>query len=333
MKKLLSVITAFSVGCLLCGCSLKEALSPYTQEYIVSSLGFEAYGDTYSISLEVLMINSEDKDAQKLCTVIKGMGENPREALYNASKSSALPLLLSHCGVAIIGESIEKEHFEEIHSFLTDNTQITPSVYLIYTQSAEALLGCEATSSVAVGYDIMNMLNTRNKADGEQYSCRLYEIDTLKNMPINTFCLPFFEVTDNGFLISGGEIFYDNSPALSLTPQQMTAYLVTTSSQGSGEILLNGQAFWINSYNTQTMFYMDSVLKINLTLNPRPYNQRLCSDLKTAVADLLRLSVETGKDIFGFGNIIYRKEKALWKRIKDSYPEYYKNCKFTVDAL
>lgn len=332
MKKLLSVITVFSVCCLLCGCSLKETLSPYTQEYIVSSLGFEAYGNTYSIILETLMINSEDKDAEKLRTVIKGTGENPREALYNASKSSALPLLLSHCGVAIIGESVSKEHFEEIHRFLTDNKQITPSVYLICAQSAQALLDCEATSSVAVGYDIMNMLNTRNKTGGEQYSCRLYEIDTLKNMPINTFCLPFIEVTYNGFLISGGEIFYDNSRLLSLTPLQMTAYLVATDSQGSGEILLSEQGFKLTSCNTKPKFHMDGVLKINLTLNPRPYNRRLCADLKTAVSDLFRLSVKTGKDIFGFGNIIYRKEKDLWEGIKDSYPEYYKNCKFTVDA-
>ncbi len=183
MKK---ILLSLLLVLLLCGC---EKRGP---EYLVSSIGFDKQSDKYKVCFESVIINSED--TKQTVKLLKGEGETLKSAINQIKKQCTQPLLLSHCGVLVIGNSISGNELSDIANYCVEHKEITLSSFIIKTENAEKLLSVKPVSSLTVGFDIMGLLE-QNK----RYKNRLFE---LVNRGYNT-TLPSLSINDGGLMLSG----------------------------------------------------------------------------------------------------------------------------------
>ncbi len=160
MKKILLAIVLML---LLCGC---DKTGP---EYLVSSMGFDFSDGLYNVCFEAVVINSESSG--QTIKLLKGKGVTIGEAVSDIYRQCTQPLMLSHCGVLAIGESVDNIRLREIGDYCYNQDQLTLSAFFVKTENAEKILSVKPLSSVCAGYDIMGLIQ-QNK----QYNNRFFEL-------------------------------------------------------------------------------------------------------------------------------------------------------------
>ncbi len=160
MKKTL-VLVLFML--LLCGC---RKTGP---EYLVSGIGFDLENDRYKICFEAIIINSEEPE--QTIRLLKGEGETIEEAVAQIDRQCTQPLLLSHCGVLVIGEEVNRARLREIGDFCYSRDEITLSAFFVRTKNAQKLLSVKPVSSACASYDVMGILR-----ENKPYKNRFFEV-------------------------------------------------------------------------------------------------------------------------------------------------------------
>ena len=194
MKRIAVVLLSFVF--FLSGCAGTKPVSSKTEQYIVSALGFD-FDNGFKVSAEAVIVGTEGTSKAE-AKVITGRGENIEKAFNELSKKISQPLLLSHCGLLLLGEGI---NFEEVLEYAKKQKEITLSVFLGVTDNAEALLNLEAVSSIAIGYDIVGMIEQQEALEGKNFKNRLYEIEALRKRG-KEIKLPFFIIEQEEFRFS-----------------------------------------------------------------------------------------------------------------------------------
>lgn len=183
MKKvILAVLFLF----LLCGC---EKTGP---EYLISSIGFDNENGKYNVYFEAVIINSENEE--QTLKLLNGKGDSIDKAVKQIKNSCTQPLLLSHCGVIVIGENIDADQFKDIKNYCYDTDPITLSAYFVKAKNAKELLSAKPVSSACVGYDIMGLLK-QNDATKNRFFEILNDVQNVK--------LPTISVKDKGVYFDG----------------------------------------------------------------------------------------------------------------------------------
>lgn len=147
----------------LCGC---EKTGP---EYLISSMGFDSTKGVYNVCFEAVIINTET--TEQSVRLLKGSGNTVEDAVKEIDAQITQPLMLSHCGVIAIGNSINNKQLHEIGEFCYSRDEITLSAFFVRTENALQLLSVKPVSSVCAGYDIMGLIE-QNKP----YKNRFFEI-------------------------------------------------------------------------------------------------------------------------------------------------------------
>lgn len=332
MKKLfVLIISSLVLLTSLCGCSFKAVFSSHSGEYLVSAMGFDEKNGKFEICLEAIIVNTEDTEAEPSLELISGSGNTVKEAFFDAAGKTSQELLLSHCGIIALGESVTPDTFSQINEFCRSQKDITISAMFISCKDSKKLLSSKAISSVAVGYDIMSMLSYKSKKTGINYKNRFYEIESFKGKPQNLFSLPFFEKTENGYFINGLKIYDNYAPLALLDSEQTAIFSVMTDTQSKGSFMLEKQEIFLNS--SYAMWNVSKNSNLDFTLSLRLETKNSKEKIKNSVQDLFRLFQENGKDIFGLGNIIYTKNHAVWDDIKKDYQSHFKNSTLRVEFI
>lgn len=155
--------------CVLCLLILLSLSGCYksNNNYLISSIGFDYEDGMYNTAFEAVISNSEtDEQTVKL---IKAKGDTIEKCVKEIEKQCTQEVLLSHCGIIAVGESVDKERLQEIYDYCFKNENITISVRFVKTENAEKLLSQEPVSAVAVGYDILNLTEQTDKSAKNRY--------------------------------------------------------------------------------------------------------------------------------------------------------------------
>lgn len=316
MKRLAIFFCVVGIFFVLSGCSAKEAIASDKQEYIVSSIGFDNANDDIKIIIEAVVVNTDDLKEQKETRIITGEGENPDEAYGNIISKITQPLSLGHNAVTVIGESITPEQLELIFEFLKETPQINIATMLIFSENAEELLSQKAVSSVAVGYDIMSMIEVGEEKQGTVFKNRLYEVVALNSKPMKTFWIPHISFNDEGIYIKGLAVFKENKMLRFLNNEQTVAFSLITDTLTRGEIVVSSKKIR-TQYCKVTYDFDTEKIEVNVRLKAQ-------GDKEIIKAEAQKLLEK--EDVFGLGNIIYQKEPKLWEKIKDDYAKFYEKA-------
>ncbi len=196
MKKLFFCLGLLSLLLIpLCGCFSGAANTSGSHKYLISAIGFD-FEEQIKVTVEAVAVNSEDAAGKKRI-LISGSGKTPDEAMKKAQKKATQPFDLSHCGSIILGDGIKGSKFDEICDYCYDTDEITFSVYMVATENAEKLLKPDPISSVAVGYDIMSILEREEESSGTDFKNSLYEVVAQKERENKAVTLPFLKVSQD----------------------------------------------------------------------------------------------------------------------------------------
>ena len=102
---------------------------------------------------------------------------------------------------------MNEKRFSEICDYCFAENRITLSAYMISAPDPEQLLSSEPESSAAVGYDIMNIIEQQNAANGINTNSRFFEVESSRESGKSTFFLPRFEKAESGAVFGGIAVF------------------------------------------------------------------------------------------------------------------------------
>ncbi len=322
MKRFAILFCAVVMFFVLSGCSAKEAIASDKQEYIVSSLGFDNSKGDIKMIIEAIVVNTDDLEEEKESRIITGEGENPDEAYSKIISKITQPLSLGHNAVTVIGESVTPEQLNLIFEFLRETPQINIATMLIFSENAEELLSVKAVSSVAVGYDIMSMIEVTEEKQGTIFKNRLYEAVALNNKPMKTFWIPYIGLDGEEISIKGLAVYRQNKMLRFLNNEQAVVLSLITDSLTRGEIVVSGEK--IQTQYCKVTYSFDSQ-KIEVNVRLKANGDKML--IKTEAQNLLQK-----EDIFGLGNIIHQKKPKLWEKVKNDYARYYEKAQKTVNV-
>lgn len=204
MKKCIIGVMIFLFSVIFCGCSVFGNKSRDDRSFMVSAVGFEADNELVTLYAEAVIINSELSETEPKAAVLEGTGKSISKALENIEASLAKPMSFSHCGVIVIGRQMTDRYFREICEYCFKENSITLSAYMISADSIRELLSENPESSVAVGYDIMGIIE-KSGINGNRY----FEIEGLREKGENTFILPHFVRRDGRITADGASLLHD----------------------------------------------------------------------------------------------------------------------------
>ncbi len=331
MRKITALILCFILLFSLCGCSLGAVDTEKGLEFLVSAIGFDQQNDVFSVVIETVTVNSEDAESDKKLSLIKGEGKNLSEALNNATQKAVRPFMFSHCAAAVIGNGIREKGFRNICTFLYEKDEINLSLSFISTENAEKLLSSEPVASIAVGYDLTDMLERQSHYSGIDYKNRFYEIEAARRKATDIFSLPRFETEDKGYKLTGLTVFKNDIPVMELNSEQAFAYSLVTDAQKNGTVLLSNQSYTLKSLKNKQSYEFQKRLNISLTLDIKlDGDKNVKPQIANTIKELFAESQRWETDIFMFGNEIYRKEPKLWQKLRHNYGTVYKNSRLAV---
>lgn len=328
MKKIL-IAVSFTLLCFsLCGCSIKGAYISKTNDYLVSAIGFEESGNRITVLCEAVIINNEDTEADKKAELLEGTGKTVELAFADLYKSAVEVLEFSHCTVAVIDENISEKNFSEITEFLLSLKKLNISVQLISCNNAKDLLSCEAITSLAIGYDIVGMLEKECDITGIKYKNRLYEVVLERQSSLDIAAIPSIKVLHGEYFINGIAVLKSGKLSLKLDREQVAAFAIATDAQSTGEIIINSKKLKIDSNLTTVRIEKENpdIIILNVKID----TDKEKTGIKTAINELFNFSQKEKTDIFGFGNILAQRHPEIFNNIKSDYYGYYENTKLKV---
>lgn len=179
MKKLIILLL---LPILLCGCEQKP------NGYLVTSVAVDYQGGLYTVWYEAIITNTEKADQKR--EVLSVSARTLFEAIGGIEKQTTQPLIMSHCGVVVVGDGITRTKLKGIMRYCKENRDITLSVQFLRCKEPEKLMKTEPVSSIGVGYDLVSLIKHQRPSE----KIRLFEIYKDHN-PI----LPKIELTEKGY--------------------------------------------------------------------------------------------------------------------------------------
>lgn len=207
IKKLFLIITALSLSVTLTACRGAGENIKNDRRFMVSALGFETDGFLIKVTSELIIINSEDPETPPQAKTFSAKSSTVTGALEDISARLSRPMLLEHCGIIAIGDRMNEKRFSEICDYCFAENRITLSAYMISAPDPEQLLSSEPESSAAVGYDIMNIIEQQNAANGINTNSRFFEVESSRESGKSAFFLPRFEKAESGAVFGGIAVF------------------------------------------------------------------------------------------------------------------------------
>ncbi len=331
MKRLFVFFSVFIMLLSFSGCRLSKSFTPFAHEYLVSALGFDQKGDEIFVTIESVVINSEDSEAEKKNKLLKGNGKSFQTALKNALGQASQPIELSHCAVAVIGDTLSEKYIAEVCNYIYNEKEITLSIELISTENAEKLLSSETISSVAVGYDIISMRQTYSRLYGINFKNLFYELEGMRQSAVNTFTLPFFKIDEEGYFIDGVTVFKNDESHMKINENKLSVFAIASDSQDAGMVNIGNKQYNLQSVSTVCKLKNENLPKLLLEINISPEFDKNSGDtLENEIINLFQHSQNEEIDIFGVGNIIKQKEIDFFNKYKEKYDEFYKNLMLEV---
>ena len=303
------------------------------QKYIVSAIGFDNIDNSIKVSLETLIVNSETENDQQEVQILSGSGVTVDAALEEVGKSLAKPLLLSHCGILVFGETLMPEQIDEICDYCFQKNEITLSVYVVSTKDSVELLNCKPLSSVAVGYDVIGLIEEQSNRTGLNYKNRYYEVEAGRERVENIFTAAIIKVEQEKFKIDGTNIYVDDRSAAVIDNHQSIIYSMVTGTFSKGYVEVDGVKHRISSSKAKYKFGTKEKpsITVDIHLDSDTIDEKNFETLQNRIKELNNLlKNQCDVDAFGFENIFYHEDENKWKELEDNYEEYYKNCELKI---
>lgn len=322
--------------------------------------------DIYQLTYEIVDLIEPIKEKGPNRKLIESEGKTIFEAVRNAKRRVSNKLYFGHSELIIICEEIARnEDLNVVLDFFTRDSECRETINVVVSQekTARDIIASEGIGHTVVTNEILEILEDDKKITSSILSVELYRLFNIMGAEGKELALPAFHIVQNDGKptaeTNGTAVFKDNKLVGFLSPEESKYFLFIVNEIEGGifTVASSGQrpdiSFEIYNNDTNLSFeYKDEKLKIKIKTTTvvflgefmrqfAPLDEKELNALEeTAEKELedkirnvvKKLQTEFGSDIFGFGNMIYKKDFRLWRQLKDNWDEHFKSLDLEVEA-
>ena len=365
IKKILCVTTCFVLLFSLTGCWSYHGLNDMT---IVTGAGIDLDPSTkeYLLTAEVVDSTASTKEGTKT-KIVESRGKTVMDAVRNAKKRLISKLYWGNNEVLVIGSELAKNGNlgNVIDWFLTDaECRETVGIVVSQEKTAKDILSIDGLDDSVVAFKIKKILEEDQDTVGTVESIPLFRVFSIMESPGRSVVLPAFHNTindDKKVVEANGEaVFKDDKMIGYLSPEESKYYLFAVDGIHGGILTLSSTkkevsdvSLEISNNTTKSSYsYSEEKLKVTIRTNTDVYLDEIKahSDLldeskikeieKKAQAMveertqsvIQKVQTEYNSDIFGFGNMVYKKDPKLWKKMEPQWDKLFPTIQVEVQS-
>jgi spore germination protein KC len=321
-------------------------------------------GDVYELTFEVVDLAASSKEKGPSAKIIESEGKTIFEAVRNAKRKMANKLYFGEAQVVVISEDIARsEDLGAIIDWFMRDGECRETMCLIISQeeTARAILSIEGIDKAIVSTELRAIIKSDKKVTASTAYVEMYEAFSALNAKGKSLALPaFHNVINDGepaSELNGIAVFKGERLVGYLTPEESKYYLFIVNEMQGGVLALSagGQeddaTLEISRNTTKRSYaYQDGKLKVTIKTDTVVYlgelmvpgnalDKELIAALEDAAETQLeqkimevvrKVQFEYDSDIFGFGNMVYKRDPRLWNQLGDTWNEQFQSMEVEV---
>lgn len=317
MKKIVILICLL----LLTGCDYKEL----SEISIGTVLGIDKQKEDYIISS--LIVGKEENET----LLYTGKGNSITTALANLNLNLSEDIYLNHVQTVLISDKIAKEGLGPILDYFIKNDSIQNNFYLFlaHDTSAESILKALLENSQSNYNTVTNIFKYNDEIEFTNKSDSITEfLDSLlkkgKEPTLNSVTIQNEKVTTSKLGIFKKDklhTFSDNQIGIALLSNRAN-HIILNIPCDKGESVVEVNHIKVKSKYKNTKIVNEIKGTLSIKENICQYNmmkekdkknllEKVQKELQNLLSKTVKESKKNQSDVFGFGNIVYQKEKKL----------------------
>ena len=289
LTKFMGLFVLATAMILLMGCGRRLTYTEPEEIAVVSAIGVDNAEDGVAVSLQTV-------DEGGVINLSRAEGESISAALAELYAAGTREFELSHCALAVLGDSLSAERVGELYELCLRRDGISGAIMFVGADNAAALLSPTGT----VGYDIASSMRSSPDGAGLFSRSRLYEIvDTEARTEHAVTAIPYFRTGEGGFSLCGLRLYLDRREIALLDRFDGAIYLMLSGIFTSGRVVF-GDGKTAAIADCALVGSGDGTVTIRLTLAEAMSDgdrALLVRSLKAAARDLRRGLTEDCGDI------------------------------------
>lgn len=333
----------------LSGCGYPELY----ERILIHGIGIDCMENGYRVTVRS-SVSAED-EGEELFTC---EGPTVLEALSSLSLSTGREPFYAHNYLVVFSMDCARKGLDQCLDFFVRYYNTRPSVSLFLAEAtAEEVLSAEKDGK------LMRMSELESLGSGGKYNGQIADMDILKfvngvleegGAPV----LPVLKVTESG-VESAATAYFDGYRVKGLLSLEQTrGWLAATGQLKKGELAVSG-----DEYGTVTLSLRGAKAKLRSVVGIEPEftvqidieadvsaadgnrgqqtGDAFYTALEEAVSQKLKAEVgsaifqsmqQDGCDIFGFGNLLYRRSPQYWRQNGQAWPEMMTRCAYNLEV-
>jgi spore germination protein KC len=323
--------------------------------------GYE--GKKYHMTIDLANTSSAGKDKPVSTTILETEGDTVFDAVRNTVKKTGNKLYWSDCQIVVIGSDVAEESILPIVDFLMRDAEPRLTINLLISKektAKEVLTAMPATVPIA-SFEIDKEIELNAKNQGTTVAYKVYEVyNQLADKNKGVTMAVIHNSENNGKLtneLDGIAVLRNDRLIGFLTPDDARNFLFVVDQVLGGVLLVKA--------STGNVIAALEISENKTSIKPEYDGDRITLHIKTsttaALGELdttqdyinkegrkkLKLMAEQqlqnqirdtiqmvqnqfGVDIFGFDDVVHKSNLVIWNRVKDDWPETFKNLKIDV---
>lgn len=365
MKKILACLLLPLLFLSLSGCWNYRGLDEMD---IVSAMALDKdeQSGIYKFSFEFVDVSGPVKEEGATGKIIESEGKTLFDAVRNAKKRAEHKLYVGHTQVLILSRSlVESEDLSPILDWLMRDGEVRETMYLAISlePTAADILKGEGLDQKVIGIKLQELLDKDNEITGATVKTALYQGFDVLNTPGNDLALSAVWLNRNEdekvCEVNGLAAFKGERLAGFLTPEETKYYLAITNKLKGGVIPFSTKegekpdaTLEIFKCKTRRSVLREGDLpkirlEVNLTVVIDEYmppfvelDMKRLEELKPLISKQVQAEVEAvihkmqryEADIFGFGELVHKRDNRLWESISEDWENLFPNLEVEVEV-
>lgn len=311
--------------------------------------------DEYKLSFEVINATSSSKMKEEIKTkILESTGSTVFDAIRNAKKRVMNKLYFTNAQVVIVSNQIAREKgINSVIDFFLRDAEIRETISFVISkeETAKELLEKNSIDNPITAFEMKKILRKDNEVVANTEYSQIYKVFDYLNCECMSLVLPLFhniENEDKQVIESDGIAVFNEDKLIDyLTSNESKTYLFINDNVDGGILTLdtnddktNDVSVEITNSTTSKKFYSkDDKYKFNVEVkidgiigeirgNHKKINLKKLNEIemmteKKVANDIKKLFEKAQRelkvDIFSLGNLVYKTNPKLWKKIKKDW--------------
>lgn len=357
MKRAAAVLLCLALFLPLTACWSYRGLNELT---IVAGVAIDFSSETklYHISCEIVDVSASAEKSSARAKLVESDGKTVFDAIRNAKKKLINRLYWGNTQVMILGRGLTEEGLvDSLTTWFINDAECRETIDVIVSKekTAKELLTIYGLDNSIVSYEIRKIIDEDPKLTASLYPMQIYQVYNILRAPGRDLSLPSFEVVKNDgedVVEAAGQSVFKNERLMGcLTPEQAKYLLFVMNKVEGGILTFSGKHRFIQdttleiSQNRTNCSFEEKDGKITvhvqtktdvvlsqapegsdmlLEKNIREVEDQAQENIKNQITNLIKtMQIEYNSDIFGFGNMIYKEDPALWEKVGPNWDKQF----------